>query len=367
MHPWLIAAANSARTQAAGSSSLSIASAGHNGEQEQFNIAAQVANTQAPGLHAAAGADIHDGQAQHGSGGLDKTVTSVCERLAVDQQQLSNAAVDGAASVICNTQLREVTNPPDDSLLHEAHAAFDEVVRCNNSDAEALSPPKEAFLLNRQCSIAHVPLGVEELVPAKSLLGLLNDPPLQQGSNRAERRAKQKEEKAKASALANAERKKASPAYAARMVCCFLRILVVVWCIPTLNVVLAVLTSMCCCGTVHSAELLVTSAQSLLNALLCVVVLSTNRICVQTPAQLKEDLSEDLAIAQRNFDATRQDLIKKATNFLEVKADQRVQQKAIISNLSQVSLSYTAFQRQTLWVVMAVHLSATPSVMDFTP
>ena len=346
--------------QAAGSSSLSIASADHNHEQEQLNIAAQVANTQAPGLHAAAVADIHDGQAQHGSGGLDKTVTSVCERLAVERQQFSNAAVDGAAPVICNTQLPEVT------LLYEAHAAFNQVVRCNSSDAEASFPPKEAFLSNRQCSIANVSLGVEELVPAKSLLGLLNDPPLQQGSNRAERRAKQKEEKAKASALANAERKKASPAYAARMVCCFLRILVVVWCIPTLNVVLAVLTSICC-WTVHSAELLVASAQSLLNALLCVVVLSTNHICVQTPAQLQEDLSEDLAIAQRNFDATRQDLIKKATNFLEVKADQRVQQKAIISHLLQVSLSWTPFRRQILWVVMAVHLSATPSVMDFTP
>jgi len=91
---------------------------------------------------------------------------------------------------------------------------------------------------------------------------------------------------------------------------------------------------------------------------------------VQTPAQLKEDLSEDLAIAQRTFDATRQDLIKEATNFLEVKADQRAQQKAIISNLPQVSLSHThttvTFRRRALQVLMAVHLSATPYMMDFT-
>ncbi len=240
-HPWLIAAANSARTQAAGSSSLSTASADHHGEQEQPNIAAQVANSQAPGLHATAGADTHDGLAQHGSDGLDKTVTSVCEGLAVCQQQLSNAAVDGAALVICNTQLPEVANPSDNSSLHEAHAAVNQVVMCNSSDAEASSPPKQAFLSNRQCSADNVSLGVEEGVPAKSLLGLLNDPPLQHSSNRAERRAKEKEEKAKASALANAERKKASRAYAARMVCHFLRILIVVGCIPTLNVVLAVL------------------------------------------------------------------------------------------------------------------------------
>ena len=62
---------------------------------------------------------------------------------------------------------------------------------------------------------------------------------------------------------------------------------------------------------------------------------------MQTPAQLSEDLSEGLAIAQRKVEATRQDLIKEATNFLEVKADQRAQQKAIISNLPQVSLSDT--------------------------
>jgi len=238
-HPWLIAAAKSARTQAAGSSSLSIASADRNGEQEPPNIAAQVANTQAPGLHATAGADNHDGLAQHGSGGLDKTVTSVSEGLAVCQQQLPNAAVDGAALVVCNTQL-PVATPSEGSRLHEAHAAVDQVVIGNSTDAEALPSPKQAFLSNRQCSADHVPRGVEEVVPAKSSLGLLNDSPLQRGSNRAERRAKQKEEKAKASALANAERKKASPAFAARVVCHFLHVLVVVGCTPTLNVVLAV-------------------------------------------------------------------------------------------------------------------------------
>ncbi len=95
---------------------------------------------------------------------------------------------------------------------------------------------------------------------------------------------------------------------------------------------------------------------------------------MQTPAQLSEDLSEGLAIAQRKFEATRQDLIKEATNFLEVKADQRAQQKAIISNLPQVSLSDThttiTFWRQTLQIFMAVswhvHLSATPYMLDST-
>ncbi len=89
----VIAAANSkesaARTQAVGSSSLSIASADHHGEQEQPNAAAQAANTQASGLHAPADADTHDGLTQHGSGELDKTVPSVSEGLAVCHQQCS--------------------------------------------------------------------------------------------------------------------------------------------------------------------------------------------------------------------------------------------------------------------------------------
>ncbi|DBA70722.1 TPA: hypothetical protein ACH3X2_012093 [Trebouxia sp. C0005] len=277
-HPWRIAAANSkesaARPQAAGSSSLSLASADHHGKAEPPNIAAQMANTQAPGLLATANADTHDGHVQHGSCGLAVTVTN--EGLAVCHQHLSNAAVDGAALVVGTMQLPRVARLFDKTLPNEVHAAVGQVVMCNmmtpsnSGNAEAI-PPKQAFLSNSRCSADNVSMGSEEARPAKSLLGLLSDIPLQRGSNRAERRAKEKEEKAKASALANAERKKASRAYVARM----------------------------------------------------------------TPAQLKEDISQDLAIAQRKLDATRQDLIKEATKLLEVKANQRAQQEAIINNLSQ--------------------------------
>ncbi|KAL0052165.1 hypothetical protein WJX82_008927 [Trebouxia sp. C0006] len=91
------------------------------------------------------------------------------------------------------------------------------------------------------------------------------------GSNRAERRAKQKEEKAKAAALANAERKKDSRAVAARM----------------------------------------------------------------TQTQLIEDFSEELAATHRAAEAARETLMKEATGVLETKADQRAQQKATISTLLQ--------------------------------
>lgn len=365
-HPWRIAAANSkesaARPQAAGSSSLSLASADHHGKAEPPNIAAQMANTQAPGLLATANADTHDGHVQHGSCGLAVTVTN--EGLAVCHQHLSNAAVDGAALVVGTMQLPRVARLFDKTLPNEVHAAVGQVVMCNmmtpsnSGNAEAI-PPKQAFLSNSRCSADNVSMGSEEARPAKSLLGLLSDIPLQRGSNRAERRAKEKEEKAKASALANAERKKASRAYVARMVCHFLHVLIVVGRIPTLNVMLAALrrfTKHMLLGNSPTADLFVSRAQSLLNALPCVVVSSTNRTCVQTPAQLKEDISQDLAIAQRKLDATRQDLIKEATKLLEVKANQRAQQEAIINNLSQVGLSHThttaTFWRSALEVLM---------------
>ncbi len=252
-HPWLIAAANSkesaARTQAEGVSSLSIASAHHYGKKDEPNIAAQAANTQASGVHATADADIHDGLAQHASGEVDKTVTNVCQGLAVCHQQSSNAAVDGTALVNGNMQLPEAVRPSD-PLPDAVHAAVDQVVMCNimtpssSSNAEASSPPKEAFLSNRQSIAKNVSLGFGEDGPAKSLLGLLNDQSVQRGSNRAERRAKQKEEKAKAAALANAERKKDSRACAARMVCHFLHCFGVHICIEC---------SACCVENCHQA------------------------------------------------------------------------------------------------------------------
>ena len=249
-HPWLIAAANStesaARTQAEGVSSLSIASAHHYGKKEEPNIAAQAATTQASVVHATANADIHDGLAQHASGEVDQTVTNVRQGLAVRHQQSSNAAVDGAALVNGNRQLPEAVRPSD-PLPDAVHAAGDQVVMCNmmtpgsNSNAETAFPPKEAFLSNKQVLAKNVSLGFGEDGPANSLLGLHSDPSVQRGSNRAERRAKQKEEKAKAAALANAERKKDSRAVAARMVCHFLHTLFVLGCISALNAVLAVL------------------------------------------------------------------------------------------------------------------------------
>lgn len=223
-HPWLIAAANS-KESAEGVSSLSIASADHYGQKEEPNIAAKAADTQASGVHATADADTHDGLAQHGSSEEDETVTNVCEGLAVCHQQSSNAAVDVVALVNGNTPSPEAVRPSGNPFPDAVHAAVGQVVMCNmmtrsnSSNAEASSPPEEAFLSNRQSSTKHLSLGFEEDGPTKSLLGLLNDPSVQRGSNRAERRAKEKEEKAKASALANAERRKDSRACAARMVC----------------------------------------------------------------------------------------------------------------------------------------------------
>ena len=103
---------------------------------------------------------------------------------------------------------------------------------------------------------------------------------------------------------------------------------------------------------------------------MCVVVSSTNYTCVQTQTQLIEDFSEELAATHRAAEAARETLMKEATGVLETKADQRAQQKATISTLPQVSLCHThttaTFWRQTLQVLMAVHLSATPYMMDFT-
>lgn len=103
---------------------------------------------------------------------------------------------------------------------------------------------------------------------------------------------------------------------------------------------------------------------------MCVVVSSTFYTCVQTQTQLIEDFSEELAATHRAAEAARETLMKEATGVLETKADQRAQQKATISTLLQVSLCHThttaTFWRQTLQVLMAVHLSATPYMMDST-
>ncbi len=103
---------------------------------------------------------------------------------------------------------------------------------------------------------------------------------------------------------------------------------------------------------------------------MCVIVTSTNHICVQTQTQLIEDFSEELAASHRTAEAARENLMKEATGALETKAAQRAQQKATISKLSQVILSHAhttvTFWRQTLQVLMAVHLSATPYMMDST-
>ncbi len=89
------------------------------------------------------------------------------------------------------------------------------------------------------------------------------------------------------------------------------------------------------------------------------LLLSKQRVCVQTRAQRAEDFSEELADSHRRVDAAQQDLIKKATNVLEAKANLRTQQEAI--KLLQVGLSHThttaTCWRQALQVVMAVHLS----------
>ena len=160
--------------------------------------------------------------------------------------QLSNAAVDGAALVNGSMQQPEAVRPSD-PLPDAVHAAVDQVVMCNmmtpgsSSNAETAFPPKEAFLSNRQSLAKNVSLGFGEDGPANSLLGLHNGPSVQRGSNRAERRAKQKEEKAKTAALANAERKKDSRAVAGRMVCHFLHTLFVLGCISALIAVLAAL------------------------------------------------------------------------------------------------------------------------------
>ena len=86
---------------------------------------------------------------------MDKTVTSVSEGLAVCHEQLSNAAVDGAALVNGSMQQPEAVRPSD-PLPDAVHAAVDQVVMCNmmtpgsSSNAETAFPPKEAFLSNRQ-------------------------------------------------------------------------------------------------------------------------------------------------------------------------------------------------------------------------
>ncbi len=83
-----------------------------------------------------------------------------------------------------------------------------------------------------------------------------------------------------------------------------------------------------------------------------------------------EDFSEELANTQRRFDAARQDLFKKANTSVEVEANQGAKQEAIISNLSQVGLSHThttvTSWRRALQALMAVHLSATPYMMEST-